>query len=168
MIVIVDMRYGIFRVIHGRVQGDRDMIRAKLQMSGGTSTGGTAMCQPWPWAHCLRVNVAMVRYDKPAAARDCHEHVSMLIKRLSFADTPAELQVSQLPPTKCATKIHSPQEPSVGICVDSAALGNQGTLGKVVAWPTREYEDLEIAGLFGKQSAKPVHAVGVALNKLVV
>jgi hypothetical protein len=38
-----------------------------------------------------------------------------------LAATAAELHVSQLFPTKCATKIHSPQEPSVGICVDSAA-----------------------------------------------
>jgi hypothetical protein len=50
--------------------------------------------------------------------------------------------------------------------VDSAALRSRGILGKVVVRPTSEYENLEIAGLFGKQSAEPVHAVFVALNEL--
>jgi hypothetical protein len=80
----------------------------------------------------------------------------------------AKLHVSQLPATKRAAKIHGPHEPSVSICVDSAAIGDQSALGKVVVRPTGEYDDLEIAGLFSKHSAKPVHAVGVALNELVV
>jgi hypothetical protein len=40
MIVIMGMPYGIFRVIHGRVQGTgRDMIRGRPQMCGGQQSG---------------------------------------------------------------------------------------------------------------------------------
>src|SRR5215471_11470989 len=65
-------------------------------------------------------------------------------------------------------QIHGPDEPLVAICVGSASFWNHGALGKVVSRPAREHEDLEIAGLFRKQYAEPVHALVVALDELVV
>ena len=65
-------------------------------------------------------------------------------------------------------KVDRAYKSATAIGVDSTSLGNQGALGKVVARPTREYNDLEIAALLSKQHAKPVHAVVVALNELVV
>ena len=44
MIVIMGMPYGIFRVIHGRVQGTgRDMIRGRPQMCGGQHRRGNTL-----------------------------------------------------------------------------------------------------------------------------
>jgi hypothetical protein len=52
--------------------------------------------------------------------------------------------------------------------MNGVSLGHQLTRVKVVAWPTREYNDLKDVCLLGKQRAKPLQPAAVALNELVV
>ena len=73
-----------------------------------------------------------------------------------------------LSPAKRPSQVDGSDKSTVAIRMSFASGRHKIARTKIVVWPTGEYEDLEIPGLFSKQRTKPIHAVVVALNELVV
>lgn len=61
----------------------------------------------------------------------------------------------------CAPEVDRSNEPLICVCVNGCALGHKRARCEVIAGSAGEHDNLEVAGLLGKQRAKPVHPATV-------